>query len=47
VWKRTRYKEKHRSFAVASKEIFLKVNADETKHTVMSGDQNAGRSQSF
>jgi hypothetical protein len=45
VRERTCYKEKHRSFVVASKEIGLQVNADETKHTVVSRDQNAGRSQ--
>ena len=32
---------------VASKEIGLKVNADKTKFMVISGDQNAGRSQSM
>jgi len=30
---------------VASKKIFLEVNADKTKYMVMSQDQNAGRSQ--
>jgi len=32
---------------VASKEIGLEVNADKTKHKVMSRDQNAGRSYSM
>jgi hypothetical protein len=32
---------------VASKEIGLEVNADKTKHMVMSRDQNAGRSHSI
>ena len=32
---------------MASKEIGLEVNADKTKHMVMSGDQNAGRSQNM
>jgi hypothetical protein len=33
--------------AVASKKIGLEVNPDETKCTVMSRDQNAGRSQNI
>ena len=32
---------------VASKEIGLEVNVDETKYMVMSRDQNAGRSQNM
>ena len=35
-------KENAEAFAVASKEIRLKVNADKTKYMVMSRDQNAG-----
>jgi hypothetical protein len=29
---------------VVSKEIKLEINTDKTKYTIMSGDQNAGRS---
>jgi hypothetical protein len=32
---------------VGSKDIGLKVNADKTKYTVMSQDQNAGRSNNI
>ena len=32
---------------VASKEIGIAVNADETKYMIMSGDQNAGRSRNY
>ena len=38
-------KEKAEALIVASKEIGLEVNADETKHMIMSRDQNAGRSR--
>ena len=37
-------KENAEALVVASKEIGLEVNADKTKHIVMSRDQNAGRS---
>jgi hypothetical protein len=37
-------KENAKTLIVASKEIGLEVNADETKYLVMSRDQNAGRS---
>jgi len=37
-------KENAEAVVVASKEIGLEVSADKTKYTVMSGDQNAGRS---
>ena len=40
-------KENAEAFAVASKEIRLKVNADKTKYMVMSRDQNSGRSHSI
>jgi len=40
-------KENTEALVVASKEIGLKVNADKTKFMVISGDQNAGRSQSM
>jgi len=36
-------KKNTEALVVASKEICLEVNADETKHLVMSRDQNAGR----
>ena len=36
-----------KALIVASKEIGLEVNADKTKHMVMSLDQNAGRSQNM
>jgi hypothetical protein len=36
-----------KALVVASKEIGLEVNADKTKYTVMSRDQNAGRSHSM
>jgi hypothetical protein len=35
------------ALVVASKEIRLEVNADETKYMVMSQDQNAGRSHNM
>ena len=35
------------TLVVASKEIGLEVNAHKTKHMVMSGDQNAGRSHNI
>jgi len=37
-------KKNAEAFVVASKETGLEVNADKTKHMVMSRDQNAGRS---
>ena len=37
-------RENTEALLVASKEIRLEVNADKTKHTVMSRDQNAGGS---
>ena len=37
-------KEKAGALVVASKEIGLVVNADKTKHMVVSPDQNAGGS---
>ena len=40
-------KENAESLIVASKEIRLEVNADKSKYTVMSQDQNAGRSHSM
>jgi len=40
-------KENVEALVVASKEIGVEVNADETKHMVMSRDQNAGRSHSI
>jgi len=40
-------KENTEALVGASKEIGLEVNADKTKCKVMSGDQNAGRSQSI
>jgi hypothetical protein len=36
-------KENKETFVVASKQIGLEVNADKTKYTVMSRDQNVGR----
>jgi len=39
-------KENAEALVVASKEIGLEVNADKTKYTIMSPDQNAGRSHS-
>jgi len=39
-------KENAETLIVASKEIGLEVNADKTKYTVMSRDQNAGRCHS-
>ena len=38
-------KENAETLIVASKEIGLEVNADKTKYTVMSRDQNAGQYQ--
>jgi hypothetical protein len=38
-------KKNTEALVIASKETGLEVNADETKYMVMSGDQNAGRSQ--
>ena len=40
-------KENAEGLIVASKEIGLEVNADETKYMVMSRDQNAGQSHSM
>jgi len=40
-------KENAEALVVASKEIGLKVNADNTKYMVMSWDQNAGRSHNM
>jgi hypothetical protein len=40
-------KLKAEALVVASKEIGLEVNADKTKYTIMSRDQNAGRSHSM
>ena len=40
-------KENAEALVVASKEIGLEVNADETKYMVMSRDQNAGRRHSI
>ena len=45
--KRKNYKEKHSPLVFASNEIELEVNADKTKYTVMSRDQNAGRSNNI
>jgi len=36
-------KKNTEALVVASKEIGLEVNADKTKYTVMSRDQNAGQ----
>jgi hypothetical protein len=36
-------KKNKKALVVASKEICLEVNADKTKHMVMSRDQTAGR----
>jgi len=38
-------KDSAEALVLANKEIGLKVNADKTKHMIMSRDQNAGRSQ--
>ena len=38
-------KENAEALVVASKEIGLEVNADETKFMVISGDQNAGKQE--
>ena len=40
-------KENVEAFVVANKKIRLEVNADKTKHMVMSRVQNAGRSHSI
>jgi len=40
-------KENAEALVVVSKETGLEVNADKTKYTVVSGDQNAGRSYSI
>ena len=40
-------KENAEALILASKEIGLEVNADKTKYTVMSRDQNAGQSYSI
>jgi len=40
-------KENVEALVVASKEIGLEVNADETKYIVMSRDQNAGQSHNI
>ena len=40
-------KENTEALVVASKEIGIEVNADNTKYMVMSRDQNAGRSQNM
>jgi len=40
-------KENAEALVVASKEIGLEVNTDKTKYTVISRDQNAGRSHSM
>ena len=40
-------KENAGAFIVASKDNRLEVNADKTKHKVMSRDQNAGRSHNM
>jgi len=40
-------KENAEALVVATKEIGLEVNADETKYMIMSRDQNAERSQSM
>jgi len=40
-------KENTETLIVASKEIGLEVNADKTQYTVMSRDQNAGRSHNI
>jgi hypothetical protein len=39
-------KENAEALVVATKEIGLEVNADKTKHMVMSRDRNAGRGHS-
>jgi len=40
-------KENAEALVVATREIGLEVNADKTKYTIMSRDQNAGRSHSM
>jgi hypothetical protein len=45
--KHTCYKEKHRRLVFSSKQTELELNAEKTKYTVMSLDQNAGRSHSI
>jgi hypothetical protein len=40
-------KENAESLVVATKVIGLEVNGDKTKYTIMSRDQNAGRSQQY
>jgi len=40
-------KENAEALIVTSKEIGLEVNADKSKHMVMSQDQNAGRSHNM
>ena len=40
-------KKKHRNFSISSKENNLEVNGDTTEYTVLSRDQNAGRSHNF
>ena len=42
LWRKT-----HDVLVGASKDIWLEVNADKTKHIVMSQDQNAGQSQNM
>ena len=39
------WEEKEEALIVASKKTGLEVNADKTKHMVLSRDRNAGRSQ--
>ena len=46
-WKSTSCREKYRNLLFGSKESGIEVNADKTKYTVMSRDQNAGRSHSI
>ena len=40
--KRTYYKDKQKSFVIRYKQIGIDVNADGSKHMVISRDQNAG-----
>jgi hypothetical protein len=40
-------KENAEALVLISKEIGLKMNADKTKYTIMSQDQNGGRSHSI
>jgi hypothetical protein len=48
IWRKcTYYNGKAETLVVASKEIRMGVNAEETKYMVMSRDQNAGRSHSM